>query len=313
MRIVFAGTPETAVPTLDALYESAEHELVAVITQPDATRGRGRKLARSAVAERALELGLPLLQPHSAADPEFLDALRALEPDCCPIVAYGQLLTQEALDIPTHGWINLHFSLLPQWRGAAPVQWAIRTGDTVTGATTFILEEGMDTGPIVGAVTESISAEDTTATLMKRLSESGANLVLESLDALSTGTARPQPQAHNEATYTRKITTDDARISWNLPAHIVSRQIRSVTPAPGAWCLLDDKRLKIGKIAEVLNPPTVTPEAVAGQLVFQGGQLFVKTADKFLEVCEIQAPGKRMMNAADWARGARLTGEEIFQ
>jgi len=312
LRIVFAGTPEAAVPSLEALHNSPRHEVVAVITQPDAQRGRGRKISRSAVAQKAEELDIPLLQPENVSDPEFVQELAALKPDCCPIVAYGQLLKTNALEVPKFGWINLHFSLLPLWRGAAPVQWAIRSGDEVTGASTFLLDEGMDTGPIIGTITETIGSDDTTATLMERLAHHGAKLLVDSLDAIENGVASPQPQQHNDATYTRKISTDDAHIRWNLPAHIVSRQIRSVTPFPGAWTTLDEKRMKIGAVS-VADQELSEENVIPGQILFTGKKLMVKTADKYLHVKEIQAPGKRMMNAADWARGARLTGKEVLQ
>lgn len=312
MRVVFAGTPESAIPSLDAIHQSENHELIAVITQPDAQSGRGRRVARSAVARRAEELGIPLLQPENISDPAFVDELNSLQPDCCPIVAYGQLLKKNVLTVPKFGWINLHFSLLPLWRGAAPVQWAIRAGDEVTGASTFLLEEGMDTGPIIGSITENIRNQDTTLTLMERLATSGAALLVESLDALEQGIASPLPQNNADATYTKKISTDDARIEWNLPAHIVSRRIRSVTPAPGAWSELNGKRMKIGSVM-LADTSAVQASAQPGQLIFDGKRLWVRAADDYLNVIEIQAPGKRMMSAADWARGARLTGDEILR
>lgn len=312
MRVVFAGTPESAIPSLEAIHQSDNHQLVGVITQPDAKRGRGRRVMRSAVAQRAEELGIPLLQPENVSDPAFVDQLISLQPDCCPIVAYGQLLKKNVLAVPKFGWVNLHFSLLPMWRGAAPVQWAIRAGDQVTGASTFLLDEGMDTGPILGTITENIRDDDTSASLMERLAHHGATLLLESLDALEQGIASPIPQNDADATYTKKISTDDAHINWNLPAHIVSRQIRSVTPAPGAWSTMDGKRMKIGAVQ--LSEKTTSGEgSTPGQLIFDGKKLWVRTADGYLNVVEIQAPGKRMMNAADWARGARLSGDEVLQ
>src|SRR5918996_3482126 len=182
MRLVFAGTPEVAVPALDALIASERHEVVAVVTRPDAPAGRGRRLVASPVAQRAEEAGIEVLKPVRPRDPEFLERLREIAPDCCPVVAYGALLPRVALDIPTHGWVNLHFSLLPAWRGAAPVQHALMSGDEVTGACTFRLEQGLDTGPVYGVVTEPIGPRDTAGDLLERLSVSGARLPVATLD-----------------------------------------------------------------------------------------------------------------------------------
>src|SRR3954464_15235780 len=182
MRLVFAGTPAPAVPTLKALIESERHEVLAVVTRPDAPAGRGRHVVRSPVGALADEHGIEVFTPKKVRDPEFLDRLRDLAPDCCPVVAYGALLPQVALDIPAHGWVNLHFSLLPAWRGAAPVQAAIRAGDEITGAPPFLLEEGLDTGPTYGVVTEVIGERDTSGDLLGRLARSGAGLLVATMD-----------------------------------------------------------------------------------------------------------------------------------
>ena len=184
MRLVFAGTPEPAIPSLRALAAS-EHEVVAVVTRPDAQAGRGRKIVESPVAQVAAELGIPCLKPASAKDPEFHQQLRELEPDACPVVAYGALIPVEALEIPKHGWINLHFSLLPAWRGAAPVQHAIMAGEEITGATTFQIEPALDSGPVYGVVTETIRPTDTAGALLERLSVSGAELLSATLDGVA--------------------------------------------------------------------------------------------------------------------------------
>ncbi|MBS6414209.1 MAG: methionyl-tRNA formyltransferase [Corynebacteriales bacterium] len=318
MRLVFAGTPEAAVPSLQALCNSPHHHVVAVITQPDAPYGRGRKLRPSPVALCAEEHGIPILKPHSASDADFLAQLASHRPDCCPVVAYGQLLRPAALEIPQHGWVNLHFSLLPQWRGAAPVQSAIAAGDEISGATTFRLDEGMDSGPIFGTVTETIRPTDTSATLMQRLAEQGARLLTDTMDGIADGSLTPLPQPHVGVSYTSKISTEDARIRWGLPTHLVDRHIRAMTPSPGAWTMLGETRLKIGGttplIPAIAQQPANSGAALApGQLFFTGKYVLVGTATGAIQLATIQAPGKKMMNAADWARGAHLRGDEVMQ
>src|SRR3954471_19047282 len=245
MRLVFAGTPETAVTALDALLTS-RHEVAAVVTRPDAPAGRGRKVEPSPVAQRAAAAGLEVLTPARARDPEFLDRLRAIGPDCCPVTAYGNLLRPAALAIPEHGWVNLHFSLLPAWRGAAPVQAAIRAGDEITGATTFRLEEGMDTGPTFGVVTEAVRPTDTAGDLLGRLAESGAGLLAATLDGIEDGTLVARPQPTDGVSHAPKVTVDDARADWAAPAAAVDRLVRSVTPEPGAWTTFRGERLGLG-------------------------------------------------------------------
>jgi methionyl-tRNA formyltransferase len=193
MRLVFAGTPAAAVPSLDALLKS-RHEVAAVITRPDAPAGRGRRVGPSPVAERAAEVGLEALKPASPRDEAFQRRLRALAPDCCPVTAYGALIPRSALEIPRHGWVNLHFSLLPAWRGAAPVAHAIAYGDDITGATTFHIVPELDAGPVYGVVTEPIGERDTTGDLLARLAESGATLLVATLDGIESGQLEPRPQ-----------------------------------------------------------------------------------------------------------------------
>ena len=195
MRVVFAGTPDAALPALEAVVASP-HDVVAVVTRPDAPSGRGRRLTPSPVAARAAELGIPVLKPEHPRDPEFQAALRELEPDCCPVVAYGALLPQSALDIPRHGWVNLHFSVLPAWRGAAPVQHAIWAGDEVTGATTFRIVKELDAGPTYGLMTERVRPGDTAGDLLERLAEGGAGLLVATLDGIEDGSLEAREQAH---------------------------------------------------------------------------------------------------------------------
>ena len=211
VRVIFAGTPEVAIPSLRALVDSP-HEVVAVLTRPDARSGRGRSLLPSPVRAAAEELGLPVLTPTTLRDEAVRAEMAALEPDVVAVVAYGQLVPQDLLDLPTHGWVNLHFSLLPAWRGAAPVQHALLAGDAVTGASTFVIEAGLDTGPVIGTMTETVRPEDTTGTLLTRLADAGAPLLVASLDGLEAGRVTPTPQPGEGVSHAPKVTVDDARV-----------------------------------------------------------------------------------------------------
>jgi methionyl-tRNA formyltransferase len=305
MRVVFAGTPEVALPALSAVATSA-HELVGVVTRPDAPTGRGRRLTPSPVAEAAEALGVPVLKPGHPREPAFQDALRGLAPDACPVVAYGALLPQSALDIPPTGWINLHFSLLPAWRGAAPVQHAIWAGDDVTGATTFRIVKELDAGPTYGLMTETIRPDDTAGTLLGRLAEGGAGLLVATLDGIADGSLDERPQLGDDVSFAPKITVDDARVDWSQPAALIDRQVRACTPAPGAWTSYGGERLKLGPVslADGSLPPG---EVMAGK-----SAVVVGTGTRAVRLGDVQAVGKRPMPAADWARGLRLGGGEVL-
>jgi methionyl-tRNA formyltransferase len=307
MKLVFAGTPEPAVPALRALLDSGRHEVAAVVTRPDAQAGRGRRVLRSPVGALADAHGIEVLTPSRAGDPAFLARLTELAPDACPVVAYGALLPQAALDIPRLGWVNLHFSLLPAWRGAAPVQAAIRAGDQITGASTFRIVKELDAGPVYGVVTEAIGGADTAGALLGRLAESGAKLLLSTMDGLADGTLRAQEQPAEGISYAPKVTVDDARVSFADPASAVDRQIRSVTPEPGAWAEFRGERFKLGPVT-VLDEPGPPP----GEIVVERKRVLVGTATKPLRLGEVQAPGKKRMAATDWARGTRIDqGERL--
>jgi methionyl-tRNA formyltransferase len=299
MRVVFAGTPEVALPALRAVAAST-HELVGVVTRPDAPAGRGRRLTPSPVAEAAEALGLPVLKPGHPRDPDFQVALKELAPDACPVVAYGALLPQSALDIPPRGWVNLHFSLLPLWRGAAPVQHAIWAGDDVTGATTFRIVQELDAGPTYGLMTESIRPRDTAGDLLGRLAHGGAGLLVATLDGIADGSIEERPQQGDEVSFAPKITVEDARVDWTRSAAVVDRQIRACTPAPGAWTAHAGERLKLGPvtIADGSLPP--------GEVVVGKNAVVVGTGTTAVRLGEVQAVGKKRMPAADWARGLRL-------
>ncbi len=316
MRLVFAGTPAAAVPSLDALLKS-RHEVAAVVTRPAARAGRGLRVGRSPVAERAAEAGLEVLTPARPAEPDFLARLRDIAPDCCPVTAYGALLPQTALDIPAHGWVNLHFSLLPAWRGAAPVQHAILHGDDVTGATTFRIVRDLDAGPVFGVVTEPIRPADTAGDLLNRLSIAGAELLVATLDGIEAGELEARPQPADGVTLAPKITTAAAEVDWRQPAAGVSRLIRACTPAPGAWTQLHGIRVKLGPVAEVTgagqppagHPAVGQPAAGSlgpGELQVLAGRVLVGTATLPVQLGEVQQDGKRRMPAADWARGLHL-------
>lgn len=310
MRLVFAGTPEVAVPSLEALLAAGRHEVVAVVSRPDARTGRGRGLSRSPVAAAADAAGIEVLTPPDARDPEFADRLRALAPEAVPVVAYGHLVPRPVLDIPSRGWINLHFSLLPAWRGAAPVNAALAAGDEVTGATTFRLDEGMDTGPVLGTMTETVRPRDTAGDLLGRLSVSGATLLTATLDGIEDGEVREVEQSSDGVSYAGKLTVDDARVRWTDPALAVDRRIRSVTPAPGAWTTLGGQRFRIGSVrAADEGSPALAP----GQIAWDKRSFHVGTATAPVLVEQIQPPGKKMMSALDWVRGARLDPAAAFE
>ncbi|MDF2828567.1 MAG: methionyl-tRNA formyltransferase, partial [Mycobacterium sp.] len=248
MRIVFAGTPEPALPSLRRLIDSPRHDVVAVLTRPDAASGRRGKPAPSPVAALALAEGIPVLRPERPNSEEFVAELTGYAPDCCAVVAYGALLRDGLLAVPRLGWINLHFSVLPAWRGAAPVQAAIAAGDTVTGATTFQIEPSLDSGPVFGVVTETIRPTDTAGDLLGRLATSGAGLLESTLDGIADGSLTAVPQPSEGVTVAPKITVEEARVRWDLPAHVVDRRIRAVTPNPGAWTTIGDLRVKLGPV-----------------------------------------------------------------
>jgi methionyl-tRNA formyltransferase len=301
MRVVFAGTPEVAVPSLDAIEES-DHELVAVVTRPDAPAGRGRKLVASPVARRAEELGVPVLKPDHPRDPDFLAALRELAPDCCPVVAYGALLPQSALDIPRHGWVNLHFSVLPAWRGAAPVQHSIWAGDEVTGATTFRIVKAMDAGPVFGVMTERIRATDTAGDLLGRLAEGGSGLLVATLDGIEDGSLEAREQQVDGVSLAPKITVEDAEVDWHEPAVAVDRRIRACTPGPGAWSTFEGERIKLGPVTPDADRDPLAP----GVLAVSKNAVHVGTGTVPVRLDRVKAFGKKEMGAADWARGVRL-------
>ncbi|WP_153398011.1 methionyl-tRNA formyltransferase [Ornithinicoccus halotolerans] len=313
MRVLFAGTPAVALPSLSALLRS-DHEVVGVLTRPDARAGRGRRPRPSPVREAAERAGVPVLTPARLREPEVREQLEQLAPQACPVVAYGGLVPPDLLGLPAHGWVNLHFSLLPAWRGAAPVQHALLHGDEITGATTFLLEEGLDTGPVLGRLTERVRPRDTAGELLDRLAQAGAGLLVTTLDALERGEITPVPQPAEGVSHAPRLEAADARVDWTRPAFAVDRQVRACTPSPGAWTLFRGQRLKLGPVQPV--EPSDVPEgprpAGPGELVVHGAGVDVGTASGPVRLGEVQAHGKRRMPAADWARGVRPETGEVL-
>jgi len=307
VKLVFAGTPDIALPVLEALIAS-RHEVVAVVTRPDAPVGRGRRLEASPVAKRAKELGLEVLKPLKASDPDFQDRLKQLEPDCCPVVAFGAILPEAALVIPKHGWVNLHFSVLPAWRGAAPVQRSIMAGDEVTGASVFRIVAELDAGPMFGLLTERIRDTDTAGDLLERLAQHGAGLLVDALDHIEDGDIEAHPQTEQGLSYAPKLTVDDARVDWTRPAFAVDRQIRGCTPAPGAWTMLNGERFKLGPVV-IGTESTLAP----GQIAITKKTVAVGTATTDVILGEVQPHGKKPMAAADWGRGVTLDDGARFE
>lgn len=311
MRLLFAGTPEAALPSLRTLLDS-HHEIVGVLTRPDAPAGRGRKLTPSPVKTLALEAGIPVLDPTTLRDETVQQQIRELAPDAAPVVAYGSLIPQAALDIPRHGWVNLHFSLLPAWRGAAPAQRAVLSGRRETGMSVFRLEKGLDTGDLIATAPTLIGEFETSGELLERMAIDGAPVLLDALNALEDGTAVFTQQEHSLATHAAKLTTAEAMIDWRLPAEQVEAHIRGMSPQPGAWTLLDGARTKILGVEQAPEPsPEQTPLA-PGQIMATKRQMLVGTGTEAVALATLAPAGKRPMRAADWARGANLAPEARF-
>jgi len=301
MKLVFAGTPEVAIPSLDALV-AAGHDVMAAVTRPDATAGRGRRITPSPVATRAAELGIDVLKPTHPRDPDFQSRLRELNPEVCAVVAYGALLPTSVLDIPGHGWINLHFSLLPRWRGAAPVQRAVMAGDPEIGTSCFRIVRALDAGDVYRTSSRPMP-EATAGELLAQLAKTGAQQLVETIEAIEAGD-KPVPQDTNGVTLAAKITVQEARVDFTRPAVEVRNHILGCSPEPGAWCELDGKRLKLYRARLAEAPVDLMP----GELHATKRQVFAGAGDGALELTEVQAPGKKRMAAIDWARSGAAIG-----
>ena len=308
MKLLFAGTPDVAVPTLTALVDDPHHEVVAVLTRPDAAVGRHRTPRPCPVAKAAEDLGIRVIKATSVKSGEGHDAVAALDIDAAVVVAYGGLIPTDLLAAPKHGWINLHFSLLPRWRGAAPVQRAIMAGDEETGACVFQLVEDLDAGPVYRCVTVPIGGTVTAGELLDELAQTATPLVTQTLEDIDSG-IEPTPQSSEGVTTAPQIHPGDVRIDLTAPAEEIDHLVRGTSPTPGAWAELDDKRFKVLRTCH-LGPDATVPDTVAtaqpGQLVATRKQLFLGTGSRPLELLQVQAFGKKAMNGADWARGAGI-------
>lgn len=300
LRILFAGTPGPAAQVLTRLL-AAGVDVTGVLTRADAVGGRGQRARRCEVAVAATQAGLDVFQPTSLRGPQVQAWVHASQADAVVVVAYGLMIPAHLLSIPRHGWLNLHFSLLPAWRGAAPVQRAIQAGDEITGATVFRIEEGLDTGPVLGHVTQPIAPADNAGTLLAALCTSGSDLLLHVLAGLDAGTLTAQPQQHERATWAPRVTSAEARINWQAPALVISRHIRAFTPAPGAWTMVGDARIKIAGVPSIQPDSTLLP----GQCRVSSTTVLVGTGSVDLALDVVQPAGKAVMRAADWARGLR--------
>ena len=309
LRLVFAGTPEVAVPALEALHASS-HDVVAVVTRPDARAGRGRGLVQSPVRQWAQAHDIEVLTPRRPGEETFLERLRELEPDVCPVVAYGALIPPVALDVPRHGWVNLHFSLLPAWRGAAPVQHALMAGDEMTGASTFLIEQGLDTGPVYGVMTERVRPTDTSGDLLGRLAEGGSGLLVATMDGIEDGSLQPVPQGAEGVSLAPKIEVADAQVRWDLPAIAIDRLVRGCTPAPGAWTTFRRERVKLAPLD--LTGDDAPTRLAPGEIRAGKREVWVGTATTPVRLGQVRPHGKKDMAAPDWVRGTRISEGECF-
>lgn len=310
MRLVFCGTPQFAVPSLRLLRSQADFEIAAVITQPDRPRGRGQQISASPVKEAALAAGLPVHQPEKIRSSEVRDLLQSLAPDCMVIIAYGQIIPASLLSIPKHGWINLHASLLPKYRGAAPINWAIANGETKSGLTTMRIDAGMDTGDMLLQREMAIGAQETAPELTSRMAEAGAPLMLETLRGLAAGTLTPRAQNHGGATYAPLLKKEDGRVDWELPAQVIYNRMRGFAPWPGAYSLFRGHPCHLW--AEPCSLRTFTG-APPGTLLREENQILIACGHTtLLRLLSVKQEGRKQVSAVEFANGARLTERERF-
>jgi methionyl-tRNA formyltransferase len=307
--IVFMGTPDFSVPCLETLHRS-RHRVVQVVTQPDRPKGRGRRIYPPPVKTTALKLGLPVIQPEKIKTADFTEALSRLHPDLMVVVAYGRILPKAVLEIPAAGCINVHASLLPRYRGSAPIHWAIINGETETGITTIMMDEGMDTGDILLTATEPIRDDDTAATLHDRLADLGAKVLAETLDRMADRRLTPVTQMHDQATLAPMLKKEDGRIDWHQPAKVISDRVRGMSPWPGTFTFYDDKRLKIFKaVALPAAGKPVTPGTVVPGFP---DELRVATGNGLLSVLEIQGESGNRLTVSEFLRGHPMPAGTMF-
>src|SRR5699024_8683372 len=307
MRVLFAGTPEVAVPSLRAVAES-DHDLIAVLTRPPAPVGRRRRLTPSPVHQEADRLGLPVVTSNRPHDPDTLDQLRELAPEAVAVVAYGGLIRSPALELPPPGWFNLHSSLLPAWRGAAPVRHALIAAGDITGPSVLPIEQGLATRPVLPTRAEAISPRGTRRALPARLATAGAPLLVATLDGGAGGPLQAVPPPSEGISVAPNLDPGAAQVNWASPAPVVDRRIRGCTPAAGAWTTREGQRFKIGPV----QPRPEAHPLPADRISIEGDTVLVGTGPHPVQLLELSPPGKSWMRAADWARGARLTGGECF-
>lgn len=317
MRIIFMGTPDFSVPTLERLIDS-RHEVIAVVTQPDKPRGRGKEIQMTPVKELAVKHEIPVYQPVRARESSFVEQMRALQPDVMVVIAFGQILSEELLQVPRYGCINIHASLLPKYRGAAPIQWAVINGDEETGITTMMMDAGMDTGDMLEKTVIRLDEKETGGSLFDRLSLLGGDLILSTLDKAENGTLERTPQNHEEATYVKKIPKSLGDIDWTMDAAAIERLIRGLNPWPSAYTHLNGKMLKLWE-AEVL------PDSAAGKgteaesrkpgqvLEASGSNLAVQTGNGILKITSLQLEGKKRMDTAAFLRGFSVETGIVFE
>lgn len=306
MKIVFFGTPEFAVPSLEALVHSGEN-VVACVPQPDRPVGRGRKLSQPPVKVAAMKAGIPVIQPASLRDEEFSSQLRNLAPDLCVVVAYGKFFPKELLDLPPHGWINVHASLLPRYRGAAPIQWSIIRGDDVTGVTTIYINEEMDGGDMLLQKETPIQENETSGDLHDRLSHLGAETLKETLANLKKGDLEGVPQDESQVTFAPMLKKEDGRVQWSRPAREVVNHIRGVSPWPGAFTVAKEERLKILEASVTPDGFASSRRKTPGSVFCQDEtDIFVEVSDGWVALGKVQLPGKRVMTASEFLHGNQL-------
>ncbi len=308
LKIIFMGTPDFSVPALKILSQNG-YEVALVVTQPDRPRGRGCKLTPPPVKATALDLGLPVVQPQTIRDPLFIDQMRALEPDLFVVVALGQILPQELLDIPPSGAVNIHGSLLPRYRGPAPIQWALINNERETGITTMLMDNGLDTGDILMTAGTRITPDDTSSTLHDRLADMGADLLIKTITGLKSHAIVPQPQDHALATYAPLLKKSDGRIDWNKPAQLIEAFIRGMTPWPGAFTFRENKRLKIFK---ALANTQKTTQAAGTVVRGFSDELRIATGRGTLSLCEIQGASGKRLDIKNYLRGHNIEPGSVF-
>lgn len=308
MRIVFMGTPDFAVPTLESLIKGG-HEVIAAVTQPDKPKGRGKAVLMTPVKEKALEYNIPVYQPVKARDPEFIALLQEMNPDVIVVVAFGQILPKAILDIPKYGCVNVHASLLPKYRGAAPIQWAVIDGEEVSGVTTMQMDEGLDTGDMLEKVEYVLDPKETGGSLFDKLSTMGGELILSTLEKLENGTITRTPQGDTVTSYAKMLQKSMGKIDWSMEAAKIERLIRGLNPWPSAYTSLKGKTVKIWAAEVEEGQPTGNP----GRLTVTKDQLLVECGEGFLSITELQLEGKKRMDTAAFLRGFTVEDQSVFE